>query len=273
MALADAAATSPLGIRHLLLWVAGCAVTLGVYRLTSEGQELAPGDQAFAAAWQMANSMAYGAALAGLAIIGWRRLRGDRRLPCLPGHWLLVLGAVTAALDAGFTLGFLVLAEAKGVSFYVYWWHYGAAGYGCGAVVVAAALIGIRQPWRWRGPLVALFLVFATQCCLHLAILYAGQSSWVGSAYDSVTRWLGTPWGDRAKEHLMAAGAAAGVITLLIAWLCDRIARRRGDWIHYTGVAVWVVMGCTHLAAYVYYVWLPTLKPAIDQGEFPAYGF
>ena len=72
---------------------------------------------------------------------------------------------------------------------------------------------------------------------------------------------------------VLAAGAAAGVSTLLIAWLCDRIGRRRGDWIHYTGVAVWIMMGCTQLAAYVYYVWLPTLKPGIEEGGFPAYGY
>lgn len=266
MATIEIPATPPLGIRHLLLWVAGCAVALAAYRLTSAGQETAPGDQAFTAAWQMANSTAYGAALAGLAIMGWRRLRGDRRLPCLPGHWLLLLGAVTALLDAGFTLGFLLAAAANGVSFYIYWWHYGAAGYGCGAVVVAVALIGIRQPWWWRVPLVALFLLFAAQSFWHLAILYAGQSSWIGSMYYSVTRWLGSPLGDRVQEHLMAAGAAAGVNTLLAAWLCDRIARRRGDWIHYSGVAVWIIMGCAQLAAYVYYVWWTQLKFGIDLG-------
>lgn len=86
----------PQGVVHLLLWMACCALYLGIMRRQFEVEPGAVG-LVMLAAFGLSTSLAW----TGLAIFATRRLRGAR-WPIEPGEWLL------AALGLQFALQWLI---------------------------------------------------------------------------------------------------------------------------------------------------------------------
>src|SRR5688500_11346897 len=86
-------AVSRLGVGHLLMWTAGCAVALAIDRAFSRFVPH-PRPPSFASqAVQIEHAVAYGAALAILAIFAWNRLRWRLVEAPQPGHWLLLIAS------------------------------------------------------------------------------------------------------------------------------------------------------------------------------------
>jgi hypothetical protein len=250
----DPPAPAPrLGIAHLLCWIAGCAVTLAVSQYAVLNQQIAPQDQTYHAVSGTVAAMAYGAALAGLLFIGWSRWRGDRSLPRLPGHWLLLLAAVVALLDAACTFGFQFLAQVRGVSFYAYWSPYHAVGHGCGLLVAIGFLVLVPLPWMWRIAIASLGLLCGGQFLWHLLLVVGSYETPASGPISRLFAWLGPSLGYLLGDHLMAGLSALGAVALLAACLHDIVRRRPGDWIHYTGIAAFLAMAGIQVAGYLRY--------------------
>lgn len=91
-----------LGIIHIMLWTAGSAMILAMYRAMVDFDDMPEQARAQWYVMQIGYSIAYGAALAGAILFAYRRLTKGTPFPVLPGHWLLLTwGLVFIASSVG----------------------------------------------------------------------------------------------------------------------------------------------------------------------------
>ena len=246
-----------LRVVHFFAWMLGCGLAiLGYQQIT--WSNLRPEVRSFEVVYNVTMSMAFGWALGVVAVLACGWVQGDRRFPSLPGHWLLVFAGVAGLLNATVTAIFEILAVADPdrwlwtycVQFTMHdsatrtGLYHQFIGWGAGAVA------GMFFLWRLRGRLAwPWFLVFVLGFLLS-AIL----SAWYGLVWLGAHSQFGIGWG----VHLYAAFIFAAVLAIMAAVLSDARSRKRRDWLHWTGVAVWLALAAVQMTAYILIVrvWL-----------------
>ena len=227
-----------LGIIHLLVWMAGVAVVLAIYRaavetgwleVTAEGRDEARW-------WLTAYGLVYGTAISGMGLLIYRRLRGDESFPACPGHWLLIFGGLAFAADAAaFVLakGLMAAWSARiGWSpgfYYVQQW----LAWGLALAVAMVVLVRLRTAWNWwllTGLIMALIAVnfLAHTLLMAQAVAQAFGSSAISGVWSpSLTHWT------------RIFGTAVCLAGLPVVLAGDR---GRRDWLHWVGVVALVAL-------------------------------
>jgi hypothetical protein len=143
-----------LGVSHLMVWVLGCALGFAAYRGLMPPWPMPMKTRILSWAYNLAMGSAFGTILTGTGVLVYRRLRGDRSYPCLPGHWLLFFGLAAALADAAAVVVFRSLLAAwfsPNAYLWAYWLPYQMArnrpnlagmysqcvGWGLGAMLVS----------------------------------------------------------------------------------------------------------------------------------------
>ena len=219
-------AQPPLRIAHLMLWTAGTALVLGMYRATYDSidYELPNSIRTIFNVNRILSSIIHGAAIASVVIFVHRRLTKGPPFPVQPGHWLL------------FIQGLLVLITLPGWSVFVLLQSQGTFDGGTRWITPDILFVGLQvlshgttigtYGWalrrlqaerRWR---LLFWLELGFGICNLLASL-AGFVPWLPGL-----RVLGFQW----------MGATVPAVWLLVAALLDWRRRARRDWLHWTGV-------------------------------------
>ena len=108
--------------------------------------------------------------------------------------------------------------------------------------MAAACLYVARLEWMWRLPVIAVLILAGVRSMLYLAIWRGGFP------FVVVIPWM-------VPAHIHAALIVTALIPLTAAVVSDLVHRRRRDWAHATGVAVWFGMASLALGEYVKF-WL-----------------
>ena len=231
------AAHPRLGIIDLLIWMAGVAVVLAMYRGLTDWSEFEPSELDDIRRRHLILGLAYGIAVGGLGMLAWRRFARGLPFPSQPGHWLLALLALGCALD-GVTLQVVKLAQ------YVGWVvegpdpRYFAQLSLMWLTVFVGSLIAMtrwRQLGHWRWLAVATALLGATNGLSHVVaglFFYGGMRP----AFP----FSGGNWPYFLAMWSRGYGTA---LCLLLVWIIAYVDRRDRDWLHWVGVAAASILG------------------------------
>jgi len=201
----------PLTVVHLLIWIAGCALYLGVMRILLEPQQLAAG-----AGYLILRSASAGAGLGGLLLLPARRWR-HTTFPRHPGEWILL------AVGARFVLEVLTAALPLNAN--------PALTAAVNACVLLPGALFLRGSHVWRAAFCLMVLAYALP---PLADFSATLARWNLPAgwWQPYVAWIRT-------LVLMALLASA------IAW--DGRSGTRRPWSHWVGLAAWCWEGAISL--------------------------
>ncbi|MHB9047413.1 MAG: hypothetical protein ACYC35_15855 [Pirellulales bacterium] len=230
-----------LGIAHLLLWVLGTCLVLSATNVIQQQGQF-PGNHS-GILLELAAGLAYGAAMAGL-FIGVRRWWRHGLAVAHPGHMLLYLAAIAMILDLGLSLSLSALAARDDPRWaYRYLEYRQTIGHGAGAIILMAVIAFNRHGALWRIPLAVLLLLALSESLWNLLALTGDTASAV-----SFLNQIGPFWWrlfDGRFVYVTAAGALAlGATAAVDPW----ISGKRRDWMHWTGVGVWLAMATPPLA-------------------------
>jgi hypothetical protein len=226
-----------LGILDLLIWMAGVAVVLALYRAFTDWGEIDPEDLAVAKLRQLAMGLAYGIAVGSLGLLAWRRFVRGLPFPSQPGHWLLVLLALACALD-GVTWQVVKLTQYAG-------WvregpdprYYAQLSLMWLSVFVGSLIAMMRWKklghWRWLA--VATALLGAASGLSHLV---AGLLF-----YGGMPPAFPFPGGNWPYFVAMWSRAYGTALCLALVWIIAYVDRRDRDWLHWVGVVTASVLG------------------------------
>jgi hypothetical protein len=247
-------------IGHLMAWTVGCALGFGAYGALSPPWQLPPKTFILGWAYNLTMGAAFGTILTGAGIMAYRRWRGDRSYPFLPGHWLLTFGVAAALADAVAVVVFRSLLRAwfpPGTHLSAYWLPYRMAvngpelagmynqcvGWGLGAAAALAFCWHLRG--RLSRPWFAVFLVFLLASAMLAAV---GMS--VTVLFYSRPAWgLALVW-FRYAMHIYVGFILLGALTILAAIALDRWSQRATDGLHWAGVAAWLAIASIQAAVY-----------------------
>jgi len=210
-----------LGIIHIMLWTAGSAVILAVYRALAAWDELPGQQQVFLQVRQILFSMSYGAAVGGLGVFLVRKLRGVP-YPLYPGHWILLNAGILTVLS--FAAWAVIATQIDDEDFraqHLAWNVWAGADSVIGAAVYFYPTWRLREGTRWT-------LYFSAQIVISLVYVEIVLAEQV---FDP---WYTLRW------DLAPVFATATAILLLVAVLLDWRSQLRRDWLHWTGVTVCV---------------------------------
>jgi hypothetical protein len=212
-------------------------------------------------AYNLAMGSAFGTMLAGTGVLAYRRLRGDRSYPGLPGHWLLIFGLTAALADVAAVVVFRLLLAAwfpPDSSMWAYWLPYRMAqnrpdlagmysqcvGWGLGAVAALAFCWHLRRRVRWNW--YAAFLAF-----LLTGVVFAAGAICVTIMFYGPARWGPALVWYRNSIHLYAGLVLLDALTILAAIACDHGCRRPADGLHWAGVASWLTVASMQVVTYI----------------------
>lgn len=238
---ADSSSSSPrLGMGHLLLWTFCCGVTVSLASGLENWQSLEQSTRLALRIYYMVVGIAYGATLAALFVFV---RRGYARTAILthPGHHLLLLGVAVMIIDFGVTAwmrfdsnGEVNLSNQVGEKAYCL--HHVMLHGGAGLAIFLMLITGMGAP-GWRTVLVAPLLFCITSVAWHAAYLVDWTPAYVG-----VNHWW---WSVPTYSALVGWGLT--VVALTLTAYFD--ARKRGgrDWMHWTGLGLWVALAVLQL--------------------------
>jgi hypothetical protein len=228
-----------LGIIHLIVWMASCAASLAILRLSTDESQLPPEYLLSTRLTHAIVGIAYGTALGGLLLLVYRRVWHGAKFPSQPGHWLFLLGTIGLLLDGGALLAARLAARwwnpPHGLPFPEYWF-YQTLGWSLGAAIGAVALwyIARSQPRRWTALAVCVWLAVVTNAVTH-SLPLARELSGVSIPWLFGTWFFGTgPYYYAALLRL--CGDALCLAMLLIAVVIEFRLRIPRDWLHWSGV-------------------------------------
>jgi hypothetical protein len=249
------------GIVQMMAWIFGCGLGLAAYRVLSPWWTMHGAMGILSGVYDLVMGTALGTILTGSGLLAYRRARGDRSYPGLPGHWLLLFGLAAAMANAAAVLVFRTLLAAwypPGVYLSAYWLPYRMArngpdlagmysqcvGWGLGA----AAALGfcwhirghVRRPWLVIFLLFLLTSVMLAAGSIGVTVLAYGPSGW-----GPARVWY------RYAIHAYAGSIVLGGLAVLAAVARDRSSRRPADGLHWAGVAAWMAIGAMQLIIYV----------------------
>jgi hypothetical protein len=227
-----------LGIRHIMYWMVGIAVAMGVLQVRARLNDQTV--SGIAIVGQLAFAGAYGLGLAGLMVC-LRRLRRKQILLRHPGYgWLFLMG-IAAAIDLGTNPSLLWIHSAlfpvASGSHDLSSWYLDSSrvvfGWLIGAAVAILFCFRKSNGWSWRLSFAAMG-IYAIRAALGALIpmLVMIQNSRPGSWL-----WQGSLIVQSDRLHL---SLAAGVVAImLLAIVADLVKHRSRDWLHWCGVIPW----------------------------------
>ena len=231
-----------LGIIDLLIWMAGVAVVLAMYRALTDWSEFEPEELDGVRRWHLLLGLAYGIAVGGLGMLAWRRFVRGLPFPSQPGHWLLVFLALGCALD-GLSLQVVKLTQRAG-------WIVDGTGpryYAQLSLIWLTVLAGSlatmirwREVGRWRWLAAATAVLAVANAASHMVaglVFYGGMPTFFPFA--------GGNWPFFAAMWTRSYGTA---LCLLLLWIIACVDRRDRDWLHWVGVATASSLGLIELA-------------------------
>jgi hypothetical protein len=229
--------TLRLSIAHLMLWTLGTAIALALFRPYLESQSPRTNEPAvryfqFQKGITLALIPFGGASIGALILAAIHRARGGKLFPVQPGHWLLIVFAMSYFSSA---LGRLLLFTRESVELSraaaAYWGFTGLAM--MMVAVQVLPLLLVRDAPRWR-------VLFVVEVIRRVAnVVTTGLNAiWITSLAS----------GGPSLDYLrLASGVtsllllAAGVV-YLITFLREVAVRPQRDYLHWVGCL-------THLAA------------------------
>lgn len=231
-----------LGVGHLLLWTAGCAIVLAIDR----GREPSPLplNPIFENAWRVGYAMVLGVALAAVGLFGWWKIRGQLTWRLEPGHWLLLELGIAVIL--GFILHFVAsllspIAPSIGTRHPMI--VVSCLANFCNLLVAGLILLIQRCEPRWRLCLVMIVVQRAVSWLGFIPILSFEFSDW-GFPYVPLR------WSNLAQIPVLVSEAIA-VSLVIVATAIDIRRGQRRDWLHWTGVTVWILITAPYVIMYV----------------------
>lgn len=256
---------SSLNISELLFWVFGCALGVAAYQNLLPMTQMPVKTRGWSWAYNLVMGAAFGTFLAGSAILAYRRWRQDRRSSWLPGHWLLLFGAVAAMADGAAAALFYMKLASLGASdraHPIYWLPYRlsrypdlpglyhqSAGWALGASVALAFCWRLQD--RIGRPWLAVFtsffvtaLVLADGSIVVTILFFAPLSpNWEPALF-----WL------RCAVHVFAGFAVLGSCLIVAAAALDFRRRKPTDPLHWAGVTAWLAIAAIQLAVYAMFM-------------------
>lgn len=224
-------------IAHLIRWTLGSGIILACCRALDSGHEDIPEEirrvQPF---YHLGYSIALGAQVGGLLLFAWRRsINRQRDFPTQPGHWLLLVEGGSATLMlAGYGAFVLCYRDQPGSPY----WYVGLQIPNLSACSVGYCLGFVNTPGgsSWR-------LAFAT-----IAVVYGIESMII--ALPAVSLFLenqGNGWLQVWEISHHWSGLVMGM-AILVASLVDWRRHAQRDFLHWAGLAAFVVNVVLHLA-------------------------
>jgi hypothetical protein len=234
------AAVPRLGVIHLLLWMFGCAGASAGFHVFFDWTGIRPEDAPAVRVMHLVMSMAYGLTVVTLYEMIRGKVRGDSAFLSQPGHWLLVLAAAAALVDGASTLAAVLVFPGQSLNEWDPWMARQCFGWGAGAFVATWVFIRANVEWRWRAPMFVILFIALSRVSLLAAMWMAVRRG--------VTLFA---WSFPA--NLFTAGIVLGVMALGLAAATDLLTGKRRDWMHWTGVAVWLGIATVPIAEYIRY--------------------
>lgn len=234
----------PLGISHLMLWILGAAVVLGVYRWFVGIEELPPLVRAVMVGSQLTLSLLAGINIAAVIVYARRLVMRDAPLLVQPGHCLLVIAGVTNVamwLLYGASRG---LAKLQGIVDPVEMIPYNSfsqgAAYAMSTALSLLVLVRLDLPRRWKLSFL-LSAVFSGILALTFGVMFA-NSPIVPSDFQRFTLAA------LSSTYLYVAGQIVGILVLGFNAIADLADRTPRDWVHRVGVAATILQSMASLA-------------------------
>jgi hypothetical protein len=256
-----------LGIAHLLIWTVGIAAGVRAY------QALMPDLQVWVVplgvAYTFVMGVASGTFVSGTAVIAYWRFRHGCLYPRLPGHWLLIVGfaavlanAVAIAHDQVRLLSYTGAEWAKPQTFWGQFalrWNANGLSlmhqtivWSLGTAIALAFLRHLRDRYSrlWRLFFCLLFLCSASLFGGYLLALFrhlylVGVPRLDAWLYDVWYReWLAH------SGHVCAASMTLCGLAMSLAVAHDFWCRAHTDWLHWTGVGVWIAIALMQIATF-----------------------
>lgn len=234
-----------LGVGHLLLWTACCAVVLAIDR----GQEQNPleWNPIVENVWRIGYAMVLGVALAAVCLFGWWKIRGQFDWRIEPGHWLLMESGLGGIVNLMFRLApsLLVPVAAQTATIEVIRPLLVAACLAniCDLFVACFILVMQRCERRWW---VCLVMIVAQRAVSCLAFIPFISMVFSNSGFSSSSlRWY------NLGQSVQMLAAAITVLLVIVAALIDIRRGQRRDWLHWTGVSVRLLMPMLYAIMYV----------------------
>ena len=227
-----------LGIVHLLIWIAGVAAVLALYRaaLESGWLEVSAAGREEVRWWQTAYGLVYGTAISGMGLVIYRRLRGDRSFPAHPGHWLLVFGGVAFSVDAaafvlakGMNSAWIARFGGSPGLYYLQQWL--AWGMALGVAIVVLARL--RTAWNWWLLAGLVAVLIAVNFLTHTLVMAQSLAQAGGSSIISGA------WPVYLIHWARILGTAVCLASLPVVLGSDRRPR---DWLHWVGIVALVAL-------------------------------
>jgi hypothetical protein len=234
-----------LGVIHFLLWMLGCAAAVTGYRVFTNWELVAAEDVLFIRMMHLGMGMAYGVGVVTFYVLwcSWRRR--DGAFPAHPGHWMLLLGLAAALLDGAATLLVRGAVKLAWIAPWEEWYIIQVLGFAAGSFVIVVFLCRARVEWRWRAIWMMILVLTASRSALWLLFWLNYRVGWPpGISYT-------------LPANVEAACMAAGAVALVGAIWCDAARKIRRDWLHWTGIAVWLAMAAVELAVCFHIFWFP----------------
>ena len=241
----------PLGISHLMLWVLGAAVVLGMYRAIGNQSEATRTLQAVLVGNQLVFSLLAGINIAAVIVFARRLIVRDAPLFVQPGHWLLAIAgysnvAAWTVVGLGAAVEWLRTEHSVVAETPPYHW----LGYSLGSFLSFAsyqvAAVVIREPLRWR----LYFLIsglFSAALAATFAFMYLFSLEEAGGdRLYAAARWY---------SCLYPLDQVVAIVFLGFNVLADRVNRRPRDWLHGVGVATTLLQSIASLVSQWLLAW------------------
>jgi hypothetical protein len=229
-----AQAAMRLSIFHVMLWTFCSAAFLALRRFVAGartgvvGVEISRGSLSIHEVSDVLHSLAIGAVLTGATTLAYARRRSGSGWAVLrhPGHWLLLAQAalLVAVLPMSMILAVMSLGPRNWGAYGVGFMFYGFAYVLPAAIYLHAGTRTEARRWKWL--FVALVAAGVVECLLDLAI-------WPDYNRPKNLDYL--IWGSSTLRWIMP-------VWILILSMTDLLVRQRRDWLHWLGVASYVLL-------------------------------
>lgn len=219
---------SRLQIKHLLAWTAACAIVAAARTAWTDWESLPAENHNYLRVGHLIMSLAYGAGLASLLIVFWRRWRSGLAFPADPGHWLLILIATAAVVDGLSTFAIRIYNHSHGAPS----WEYYSFHTQQAAVLVTLATVcvifarSMHADLSWSLTLLLLGGILLGLASIH-ALLLAG--------YRHLALW-------HVREYAQLFAAVGLGLVMLVVSILDRRRFPNRDWLHWGGVTVFLAV-------------------------------
>jgi hypothetical protein len=222
-------AQPPMGVGHLMLWMAGSGVLLMLYRGVFEFP-----DSSLSPTWvrpyqfviATISSFVGGISIASLILAAYRPVTRGVSFPCQPGHWLMVAQGFVTVIHF---LGLVLIKAISDTSELSVTFNFlsSIAAHGICSVLFILICIRLRDALHWK-----LFFVVAAgaQALLTMAFLGMWSTRFLNARFTSLEFQL-------SSSVLTLVPILLLILTVIIAAIDIRYRRQR-DWLHWVGVAV-----------------------------------